>query len=70
MRRNQKFISIKPQNSLCLFSLFYEAATGTVVKRNLQPPLTAHERHEHVEQLRWSAAADSVDPVGHGTILM
>ncbi len=43
--------------------------TATVVKSILQLPRLALRCHEHVAQLRRSAAADPVDPVGHGTIL-
>ncbi len=39
------------------------------MKSILQPPRLALRCHEHVAQLRRSAAADPVDPVGHGTIL-
>lgn len=43
--------------------------TRTVVKSIPQSQHAAFRHHEHVEQLRRSAAADPVDPVGHGTIL-
>ncbi len=68
MRKNQYYgLSVKV--SFPFTVSFPVTATGTVVKSTLQPPRLALRCHEHVAQLRRSAAADPVDPVGHGTIL-
>lgn len=52
------------------FFFFWFTVTRTMVKSIPQSPDAASIRHKHVTQLRRSAAADPVDPIGHGTIFM
>ncbi len=69
MIRKNQYYGLSVKVSFPFTVSFPVTATGTVVKSILQLPRLALRCHEHVAQLRRSAAADPVDPVGHGTIL-